>query len=173
MRFCAFSVRFTSDSKEILVGSSDFHLYMYDLTAQKRTIKINAHDDDVNTTCFTDDSCNVFCSGSDDCSIRIWDRRCLNNNADKPVGVLLGHADGITCVASKGDGVYLLSNGKDQSMKLWDIRKQRTPEDAASLQKNTASHRAWDYRFQVCTYTVLCYFIYCRSRSHVSCFTQE
>jgi WD repeat-containing protein 23 len=29
----------------------------------------------------------------------------------------------VTNVASKGDGLYLASNGKDQLLKVWDIRK--------------------------------------------------
>ena len=29
----------------------------------------------------------------------------------------------MTNVASKGDGLYLASNGKDQLLKVWDIRK--------------------------------------------------
>lgn len=35
----------------------------------------------------------------------------------------MGHIEGITFIDSRGDGRYLISNGKDQSIKLWDIRK--------------------------------------------------
>lgn len=40
----------------------------------------------------------------------------------REVGVFTGHAEGLTYVDSKGDGRYVLSNSKDQTMKLWDIR---------------------------------------------------
>ncbi|KAF4346406.1 hypothetical protein G4B88_019313 [Cannabis sativa] len=53
----------------------------------------------------------------------VWDRRCLNANG-KPVGVLTGHLEGITFIDTRGDGRYLISNGKDQAIKLWDIRGQ-------------------------------------------------
>ena len=53
--------------------------------------------------------------------MKVWDRRALSSN--RPVGVFVGHAEGITNVASKGDGIYLASNGKDQLLKVWDIRK--------------------------------------------------
>jgi WD repeat-containing protein 23 len=44
--------------------------------------------------------------------VKVWDRRALGNN-NRPVGVFVGHAEGVTNVASKGDGVYLASNAKD------------------------------------------------------------
>ena len=40
----------------------------------------------------------------------------------KASGILVGHKEGVTYVSTKGDGRYCLSNGKDQTMKLWDIR---------------------------------------------------
>lgn len=40
----------------------------------------------------------------------------------RPVGVLPGHSEGITWVESKGDDRYILSNSKDQTAKLWDVR---------------------------------------------------
>lgn len=35
----------------------------------------------------------------------------------------MGHLEGITFLDSRGDGRYFISNGKDQTTKLWDIRK--------------------------------------------------
>ena len=35
----------------------------------------------------------------------------------------MGHLEGVTFIDSRGDGRHLISNGKDQSIKLWDIRK--------------------------------------------------
>jgi DDB1- and CUL4-associated factor 11 len=60
-------------------------------------------------------------------------------------GVLPGHCEGITHVTSKGDGVYLLTNGKDQTAKLWDIRKMVPP----SIREATAHGMSgtFDYRF--------------------------
>lgn len=64
--------------------------------------KINAHNNDVNSLCFADDvSTHIFYSGSDDGLCKIWDRRILSNNSNKPVGVLAGHTDGITFISSR------------------------------------------------------------------------
>lgn len=43
--------------------------------------------------------------------IKIWDRRAFGNGLF--AGAFVGHCEGVTHVASKGDGVYVASNGKD------------------------------------------------------------
>lgn len=53
--------------------------------------------------------------------MQVWDRRALRGN--RPAGVLIGHTEGITHLHPKNDGRYLLSNCKDQTARLWDIRK--------------------------------------------------
>lgn len=68
----------------------------------------------------------MLVSGSDDSLIKVWDRRSMRGQT--PSGVLVGHTEGITFVASKGDGRYLVSNGKDQTCKLWDMRMMYAPQ---------------------------------------------
>ncbi|EFC44360.1 predicted protein, partial [Naegleria gruberi] len=143
-RFCAFAVRFSPDGKEILAGSNDDHLYIYDLEKNVRTEKIHAHKSDINTVCYAGSSCpNLFYSGSDDGLCKVWDRRQCSTSSSTPVGILAGHSDGITCVTSKGDGRYFISNGKDQTCKLWDIRKM-----ADSAPQIPRASNLWDYRYE-------------------------
>ena len=81
---------------------------------------------DVNSVCFADrKNSNIIFTGSDDAHIKAWDRRLIGTHMDenKPVGQFLGHNEGITNISSRGDGIYLASNGKDQKLKLWDIRR--------------------------------------------------
>ena len=40
-RFCLFSTQFSPDSNEILGGSSDQHIYIYDLTRREVAFKVN------------------------------------------------------------------------------------------------------------------------------------
>jgi len=124
-RFCLFSIQFSPDSREILGGSCDKHIYIYDLDRREILHKIIAHMDDINAVAYADNSNQIIYSGSDDSLIKIWDRRALNDNKCGCVGVLQGHTEGITFIDSKKDGVYLISNGKDQCIKLWDIRKMK------------------------------------------------
>uniref|UniRef100_A0A2P2LTK9 LEC14B protein n=1 Tax=Rhizophora mucronata TaxID=61149 RepID=A0A2P2LTK9_RHIMU len=77
---------------------------------------------DVNTVCFADETGHLIYSGSDDSLCKVWDRRCFITKG-QAAGVLMGHLEGITFINSHGDGWYFISNGKDQTTKLWDIRK--------------------------------------------------
>ncbi|KAF9270723.1 WD40 repeat-like protein [Marasmius fiardii PR-910] len=119
-----FSCRFSADGNEIIAGGRG-QLFVYDLLANRRSVGIEAHDSDINSCCWADTaSGNVLVSASDDSYLKVWDRRSLGASG-KPSGVLVGHTEGITYVSAKGDGRYVLSNGKDQAMRLWDLRKMR------------------------------------------------
>jgi len=63
------------------------------------------------------------------------------------VGCLAGHIDGITFIHSKGDGRYLITNSKDQSIKLWDMRVFSSQE-AIENTKRLVADQNWDYRWQ-------------------------
>jgi len=46
---------------------------VYDLLANRRTVKIDAHEADVNSRCWADStSGNVLISGSDDTFVKVW-----------------------------------------------------------------------------------------------------
>jgi DDB1- and CUL4-associated factor 11 len=103
-------------------------MFVYDLGSQRTILRVDAHSDDVNAVAFADSSSsNLLLSGSDDSFIKVWDRRSLSGQ--RASGTLVGHTEGITFVAPKGDGRYCLSNGKDQATKLWDLRMMVTNED--------------------------------------------
>jgi len=130
----------SADNREIISGSSDNALYIYDVEAEKVVLRAHGHEDDVNSVTYADSlSSNIIFTGSDDCTIKVWDRRCM---AQKPAGVLIGHLGGITYIDSKGDGIYLVSNAKDQTAKLWDIRTMSDPSSAPPSQRRLM----WDYR---------------------------
>ena len=64
----------------------------------------------------------------------------------REAGVFMGHTEGLTYVDSKGDGRYVLSNGKDQMMKLWDLRKMMPTEKASELDPGRFT-TGFDYRY--------------------------
>lgn len=149
-RFGAFSLAFSNNGKEIISGGSDASVYIFDRERNERTLRVPVRNDgsvtDVNCVGFVDESSHLFYSGSDDACIRVWDRRCLNENNPEATGMLLGHIDGITYIDSKNDGRYLLSNSKDQSLKLWDMRSFSPKETEATI-KPLLTTRGWDYRW--------------------------
>lgn len=73
------------------------------------------------------------------------DRRSLGSS-NKPSGALIGHTEGITYVSAKGDGRYVVSNGKDQVLRLWDLRMMRSNSDLESVQNRMYGIKDYDYR---------------------------
>ncbi|TPX62557.1 hypothetical protein PhCBS80983_g00336 [Powellomyces hirtus] len=121
--FGIWSIRFSGDGREIVAGASNSCLYVYDIETRNVLHQIPGHADDVNAVCFADaSSSHILYSASDDSFVKIWDRRSLGRNSH-PAGVFVGHTEGVTYLDSKNDGRFALSNGKDQQMKMWDLRK--------------------------------------------------
>ncbi|KAJ3033784.1 hypothetical protein HDV00_005824 [Rhizophlyctis rosea] len=142
------SLRFSGDGREIVAGANDCCLYVYDVEMKRVLHRIAGHRDDVNAVCYADpQSSHILYSGSDDDTVKVWDRRSLGSRA-RPAGVFVGHTEGITYVASKGDGRFALSNGKDQKMKLWDIRRMLSAHEYESDHTLAPSYRGthFDYR---------------------------
>ncbi|KAI0825009.1 WD40 repeat-like protein [Trametes gibbosa] len=144
-QFGIWSCKFSADGKEVIAGGSSM-IFVYDLVADRRTVKIAGHTDDVNSCCWADTaSGNVLISASDDSFVKVWDRRSLAAT-QKPSGVLIGHTEGITYVSAKGDGRYVISNGKDQILRLWDLRMMRTNSEFESVAKQHYGVPQFDYR---------------------------
>ncbi|EEA19496.1 hypothetical protein TMatcc_009633 [Talaromyces marneffei ATCC 18224] len=144
-RFGIWSLRFSGDGREIVAGTANSSVIVYDIETQRPILELEKHQDDVNAVCFGDSSSpHILYSGSDDTTIRVWDRRSMNDSRE--AGAFVGHTEGLTYVDSKGDGRYVLSNGKDQTMKLWDLRKMITTEkfDKINIDKYTTG---FDYRY--------------------------
>lgn len=141
--FSIFSVKFSTDGQELVAGTSDCSICVYDLQANKVALQINAHSSDVNTVTFADETGHLIYSGSDDKLNKVWDRRCLTARG-QPAGILDGHLEGITFIDSRGDGRHLISNGKDQTTKLWDIRKM-TNRINCHIPETSFDYRWMDY----------------------------
>uniref|UniRef100_U5EIK3 Putative microtubule associated complex n=1 Tax=Corethrella appendiculata TaxID=1370023 RepID=U5EIK3_9DIPT len=143
-RFCAFAVAFSNCGKQILAGANDGCLYSYDRQTNRRTLKVQVSESksDVNAVGFLDETSQIFFSGIDNGNIKVWDCRCLNEARPQAAGVLVGHFDGITYIDSRNDGRYIISNSKDQSIKLWDLRIF-SPSNAEAGPKPAY----WDYRW--------------------------
>lgn len=130
--FGIWSLRFSGDGNEIVAGTSDQSVYVYDLEAQRSILRIPGHTDDVNAVCFGDKmSPHILYSGSDDTTLKVWDRRSLASM--RPAGMFLGHTEGLTYIDSKGDGRYVISNAKDQTCKLWDLRKMISTDEGEKI----------------------------------------
>jgi WD repeat-containing protein 23 len=144
--FGIWSVRFSGDGRELVAGTSAHSLVVYDIESRRVLHHIAGHQDDVNAVCFADKgSPHIIYSGSDDTTIKVWDRRSMGDNRE--AGAFVGHIEGLTYIDSKGDGRYILSNGKDQSMKLWDIRMAMSTDRFREVTRDNENRvDRFDYR---------------------------
>lgn len=146
--FGIWSIRFSGDGKELVAGTNSNSIVVYDIESRQVLHSIVGHEDDVNAVCFADKSSpHIIYSGSDDATIKVWDRRSMGDRRE--AGAFVGHIEGLTYIDSKGDGRYILSNGKDQSMKLWDLKMMYTT--AQFREKNPTRHTGYsnfDYRWE-------------------------
>ncbi|KAK3500750.1 WD40-repeat-containing domain protein [Neurospora crassa] len=147
--FPIFSIRFSGDGRTLVAGTGADSIVVYDIERREPLYNVEGHDNDVNAVCFADkQSPHILYSGSDDCTIKVWDTRSMSSRRE--AGAFVGHMEGLTYIDSKGDGRYILSNGKDQSMKLWDLRKAMSTARVEELDatRPTARRRyQFDYRF--------------------------
>ncbi|KAI1123925.1 WD40-repeat-containing domain protein [Nemania abortiva] len=141
------SIRFSGDGRELVAGTNKRSIIVYDIESRRVLHNIVGHEDDVNAVCFADKSSpHILYSGSDDTTIKVWDRRSMGDGRE--AGAFVGHIEGLTYMDSKDDGRYLLSNGKDQTMKLWDLKMMYT--SAQFREKNPRQHTPYsdfDYRW--------------------------
>ncbi|KAK4246693.1 WD40-repeat-containing domain protein [Corynascus novoguineensis] len=148
--FAIFSVRFSGDGRHIVAGTGNNSIVVYDIERRKSLHHVLGHQDDVNAVCFADkQSPHILYSGSDDCTIKVWDTRSMGDGRE--AGAFVGHTEGLTYIDSKGDGRYILSNGKDQSMKLWDLRMAMSTSRFEELDPTAVTRNReydYDYRWQ-------------------------
>jgi len=142
-----FSLDVCGNNTEFIVGCNKkiegASVKIYDLEKNEVKQSVVCHKDDVNGVCYVEkNNPSLFISASDDGTSKIWDTRILKNN--EPAGIFYGHVSGLTCVSSKDDGRHFITNSKDQSLKLWDIRNFTT-------QKKNHPYLKYDYRCEVLT----------------------
>ncbi|CAG8973298.1 hypothetical protein HYALB_00000060 [Hymenoscyphus albidus] len=143
--FGIWSIRFSGDGRQLVAGATAGSIVVYDIESRRTLHRIFGHDGDVNAVCFADSSSpHILYSGSDDTTLKVWDTRSMGDS--RAAGAFVGHIEGLTYIDSKMDGRYILSNGKDQSMKLWDLRMVMSDSDFNDLPPVRQDSR-FDYRW--------------------------
>ncbi|XP_065915967.1 DDB1- and CUL4-associated factor 11-like [Dysidea avara] len=145
--FGVFAVKFSCDGRDVLAASNDGCLYIYNRERNELGLRIMAHEDDINSTCYSGEASQLIYSAGDDGQCKVWDPRTVRNCRATPVGIFAGHKDGISHVESKGDDRYLITNSKDQTIKLWDLRMFSGCSGIERTRKSV-SRQYWDYRWQ-------------------------
>lgn len=108
---------FTTDSSKILTGSHDRTLKVWEVASGNcvKTIICQSTCNDLSISRGSD----LTCSAHFDNALRFWDLK-----SGKQVEIIKeAHQQQITSVSFTNDGNYILSNGRDNCLKLFDIRK--------------------------------------------------
>lgn len=122
-----FSIKISGDNNELIAGcgknTSGKNMKIFNIEKNVVTNNIAAHQKDINSICYLDrESSAIFLSASDDGLGKVWDLRALGMHQNCS-GYLIGHNSGLTSISSRGDQIHCATNSKDQSLKLWDLRK--------------------------------------------------
>lgn len=100
-RIAFFSIAYSPDGREIVGGCNGGTVYVYDVERKECVFQFDGHQDDVNAVRFFDN--NLIISGSDDCLVKVWDRRMLSSFATPTVSSVTRRESDLAdcCVASR------------------------------------------------------------------------
>ncbi|KAE9394627.1 hypothetical protein BT96DRAFT_886390 [Gymnopus androsaceus JB14] len=131
-----YSVAFSPDGTQIVSGSYDKSVRIWDASTGKEMHKLEGHTSWVSSVAFSPDGTQIV-SGSYDQSVRIWDAstgkemhkleghthssvRIWDASTGKEMHKLEGHTHLVNSVAFSPDGTQIVSGSDDQSVRIWD-----------------------------------------------------
>jgi len=125
------SVAFSSDGKQIVSGSRDKTVRLWDLATGEQVGELKGHRDKVNSVAFSPDGKQIV-SGTVGGQVLVWD-----SATGEQVGELKGHSCRVYSVAFSPDGAEIVSGGDDATVRIWDsatgeqLQELTGPVDAA------------------------------------------
>jgi len=117
------SIAVSPDGKQIVSGSKDHTLKLWDTDTGREIRTFNGHTDVVGSVAFSPDgkyvlsgSGNKNIDESNNCLIKLWDVE-----TGRDIRTYTGHTNAVTSVAFSPNGKIFLSASKDSTLILWDI----------------------------------------------------
>jgi len=112
--------RFLS-TDEILTSSGDSTCVLWDIDSNTRKMQFTDHAADVMSLSLSPNDKNVFCSGSCDGSVRVWDVR-----TGKCTHTFFGHDSDVNAVDFYPSGNVISSASDDSTCRMFDLRSRGT-----------------------------------------------
>jgi WD40 repeat protein len=124
------SVAFSRDGKQVVSGSHDKTVRLWDTATGALQQTLEGHSDGVTSMAFSRDGKQVV-SGSHDKTVRLWDTA-----TGALQQTLEGHSSRVTSVAFSRDGKQVVSGSYDKTVRLWDTA-------TGALQQTLEGHSNW------------------------------
>ncbi|RFU31129.1 hypothetical protein B7463_g5199, partial [Scytalidium lignicola] len=109
------SVAFSPDGKQVVSGSHDKTVRLWDTATGRMLQTLEGHSSTVNSVAFSPDGKQIV-SGSEDRIVRFWD-----TTTGKMLQMLESHSSSVKSVAFSPDGKQVISGSKDKTVRLWDV----------------------------------------------------
>ncbi|KAH8373097.1 hypothetical protein KR009_011661 [Drosophila setifemur] len=149
-RLAIYSLRYSPTGDKIIGASNNAMVIVNDIRTRSTQI-LRTHrvpGTDVNSVAFLHDKDpNVIIAGCDDGLLKVYDLRTSFRPLAKAVSCFIGHYDGVTYIDSRNDGYHVLSNSKDQSIKIWDMRQPGNVRHLSRARQQQLDLTMWDYRW--------------------------
>jgi WD40 repeat protein len=110
------AVAITPDARNIISGSWDETIKIWDIKSGKCIKTLYGHTGSVNSIVITSDGKTII-SGSNDKTIRLWDIK-----SGKCINILEGHTSYVFSLIITPNREIIISGSSDLSIKLWDIK---------------------------------------------------
>jgi WD40 repeat protein len=108
------SVAFSPDGQQIVSGSGDSTVRVWDACTGAALQTLKGHSSYVNSVAFSPDGQQIV-SGSYDSIVRVWDA-CTG----AALQMLKGHSSSVSSVAFSPDGQQIVSGSGDSTVRVWD-----------------------------------------------------
>jgi WD40 repeat protein/serine/threonine protein kinase len=108
------SVAFSPDGTQIVSGSWDRTIKVWNAFRGEETRTLKGHTGDISSVAFSPDGTQII-SGSYDKTIKVW-----NAISGEETNTLKGHQGGVFSVAISPDGTQIVSGSLDKTIKVWN-----------------------------------------------------
>ncbi|CAF1646407.1 unnamed protein product, partial [Didymodactylos carnosus] len=115
-------IQWSPDGSELASCATDKLAFIWDIATCQRVKKLKGHKSFVNSVSYSRTGKEMLCTGSDDGTVKIWDRRKRGE-----VMTLECTYQVLTCCYSSTSEA-VISGGIDNSIKIWDLRKQQVSQ---------------------------------------------
>ena len=128
------AVTFSSDGRQVLSGSTDKTVRLWDVATRQELHCLQGHTKTVRSVAISPDG-RLAVSGAYDHTVRLWDLQTA-----RQLHCFMEHAADVMSVAFALDGRHVISGSKDCTIRMWDVT---TGEYCGGLEGTNAPSCQW------------------------------